>query len=657
MVPLSRDNMQGRKQKWTTKRAEQYYGINRWGGGSFSIDAEGFLNVHPLGDSRQVRLTDIVKEAADMGLRPPMTIRVQDLLRKRVSDLNEAFLAAIDQEKYQGVYRGVFPIKVNQMREVVEEILDAGAPYRFGLEAGSKPELMIALAMSELDDNLVICNGYKDADYVRLALMGRRLGKDVILVVEQLSEVAVILQAAKELKIDPIIGLRIKLSVEGEGKWATSSGENAKFGLTSAEILMATEQLKAAGKSHCLRLVHFHIGSQVPSILPIKKAVIEASRYYCELKRMGFPVALLDVGGGLGVDYDGSRTNFDSSMNYSMQEYARDVVFNIRSVCDAAGVEHPDIISESGRALVAAHSILVVEVTDRIAKVMTPQQQPEMTSHQLLRDLLHILEQGARYSPLERYHDALAKKEEAASLFTLGYLDLPTRAQAETLFWQICRNIHEGIQRQEGYVPEELEDLGNQLGEQYVCNFSVFQSLLDHWALKQLFPIAPLARHQEEPTVEATLVDITCDSDGKISAFTDLEDIKTSLKLHVLKPNEPYQLGIFLVGAYQDIMGDLHNLFGRVNEVHVFLEDDEDDGFYIEESINGFSVEAVLNFIQYKAADLSRAMKKQIDTATRKDRIKPREGVRMLSFYNQLLAGKTYLDHHEATTHRRQPPS
>ncbi|GHB90675.1 biosynthetic arginine decarboxylase [Cerasicoccus arenae] len=633
------------KSTWTPQQSAEYYGLPRWGQGHFCADDDGFVCVRPLGeDGPSIRIADVLAEAeAEHGLRPPLTIRVQDLLRRRVEMLNEAFRRAIEQEAYAGNYRGVFPIKVNQLREVVEEILDAGRAYDFGLEAGSKPELLIALSQLDRKGDLLICNGYKDMDYIRAALLGVRLGREVILVIEQFSEVDAIIKVTREMGVEPNIGFRVKLSAPGEGKWATSTGDNAKFGLTAAEIVAAAKKLKRAKMGHCLKLVHFHIGSQVPNILTIKKAVSEAARFYCEICKMGFALKYLDVGGGLGIDYDGSRTNFESSMNYSMGEYARDIVFNIKNVCEQAEIPVPDIISESGRALVAPHSILVIEAVDRIVKI--PEEADKLTTkkkpHPLLADLIYILENRDNHGALERFHDAQQKKEEAANLFSLGYLDLATRAKADTLFWQICAKIQASL-KAEGYVPEDLENLGALLAEQYVCNFSVFQSLLDHWALDQLFPIAPLQRLGEEPTIEATLVDITCDSDGKVSEFVDLEDVRHSLRLHPLG-KDPYFLGIFLVGAYQDIMGDLHNLFGRVNEVHVFLEEDEEDGFYIEETIRGFSTDEVLNFIQHKGADLTRAMKKQIDTATRNDIVKPREGVRLLNLYTDMLAQKTYL--------------
>ncbi len=586
---------------------------------------------------------DVVQEAVDMGRKAPMVIRFQDLLRHRVSQLNNDFNKAIQEEEYAGEYRGVFPIKVNQLREVIEEIIEAGSEFNYGLEAGSKPELMIALAMHEGSDRLLICNGYKDLDYIRLALLGSKLGKQIVIVVEQLAELDDIIRLSEETGVKPMIGFRAKLLTRGEGKWAMSTGDNAKFGLNTAEILFACEKLRAANLESCLRLVHFHIGSQVPNILTIKNAVIEATRFYCQLAKMGFPMGFLDVGGGLGIDYDGSRSNFESSMNYTMAEYARDVVFNVKEICTASDVKVPDIISESGRAVVAPHSMLVVEVFERINKreSLAKNHRPKK-KHDIVTALEVMRRNRSRLGKLERFHDAMQKKEEAFSLFNLGYLDLENRAAAEQIFWQICEQIA-GEPDKSGYVPEELHELNMLLADQYVCNFSVFQSLLDHWALKQLFPVAPLHRLSEEPSVNAILVDITCDSDGKISSFIDLQDVKDYVQLHPLN-NKPYYLGIFLTGAYQDIMGDLHNLFGRVNEVHVFLEEDEPDGFYIEETIDGSRMGEVITGVQYSQSDLCRKMKVQIDAATRKDMMKPREGIRLLELYESQMSKKTYLN-------------
>ena len=628
---------------WTAARSEEHYGFKRWGSGHFGVDADGFVSVQPQADGRTIRVLDVIQEAGGMGLKAPMVIRFQDLLRYRVIQLNETFRRTMRDEGYKGEYRGVFPIKVNQLREVVDEIIAAGKDYHYGLEAGSKPELMVALAMHEGSQRLIICNGYKDHDYIRLALLGRKLGKKIILVVEQLSELDDIIRLSHETGVKPMIGLRAKLQTRGEGKWAMSTGENAKFGLNTAEILFACEKLKAVKFTQCLKLVHFHIGSQVPNIITIKNAVIEATRCYCQLSDMGFPMGYLDVGGGLGIDYDGSRTNFESSMNYSMEEYARDVVFNIREICNASGVAVPDIVSESGRAVVAPHSMLVVEVFERINKreSLGQQHQPKV-KHKVVHDLAVMLKNKTKLGRLERFHDALQKKEEAFSLFNLGYLDLQNRAAAESIFWQICEEIaKEG--RKTGYQPEELHDLSKLLADQYVCNFSVFQSLLDHWALKQLFPVAPLHRLKEKPTVNAILVDITCDSDGKIDSFIDLQDVKDYITLHPLN-NKPYYLGIFLTGAYQDIMGDLHNLLGRVNEVHVFLEEDEPNGFYIEEALSGSRMADVIEGVQYQQEELCRRMKAQIDAATRRDQVKPREGVRLLELYESQMLNKTYLN-------------
>ncbi|MBI3887140.1 MAG: biosynthetic arginine decarboxylase [Opitutae bacterium] len=629
---------------WSAAQSEEHYGFKRWGAGHFSVDAGGCVQVQPLADGRTIRIMDVVNEATSMGLKAPLVIRFQDLLRQRVVQLNQVFAKAIKDEGYKGDYRGVFPIKVNQLREVVDEIVAAGKDFNYGLEAGSKPELMIALAMHEGSQRLIICNGYKDHDYIRLALLGRKLGKKIIIVVEQLSEVEDIIQISQETGVKPMIGFRVKLQTRGEGKWALSSGDNAKFGLNTAEILFAVEKLRAAKMQASLRLVHFHIGSQVPNIITIKAAVTEAARFYCQLAKMGFPMGYLDVGGGLGIDYDGSRTNFESSMNYSIEEYARDVVFNIREICAASGVAVPDIVSESGRAVAAPHSMLVVEVFERINKreSLGKQHQPN-AKHKIVTDMEVLLKNKAKLGRLERFHDALQKKEEAFSLFNLGYLDLENRAAAEQIFWQVCEQIDkEGTKS--GYQPEELHDLKKLLADQYVCNFSVFQSLLDSWALKQLFPITPLHRLGEKPTVSAILVDITCDSDGKIGTFIDLQDTKDYLNLHPLKRDQPYYLGIYLTGAYQDIMGDLHNLFGRVNEVHVFLEDDEPNGFYIEEALAGSRVADVIEGVQYQWEELCRRIKTQVDHATRKDLIKPREGVRLVEFYESQMLSKTYLN-------------
>lgn len=623
--------------------SDELYGLSRWGDPYYAIDTEGFLCVKPAGDERSIRIADIIKEADSKGLKTPIVIRFQDLLRQRVELLNQAFRKSIEEEDYPGRYQGVFPIKVNQLREVLEEIQDAGKPFHYGLECGSKPELLIALAMHEDPDALLVCNGYKDEDYIRLALYGRKIGKRVFIVAEQLSDVRIIIEIAQEMKIEPLIGFRAKLYSRGEGKWALSTGDNAKFGLTTTEMIEACSLLEAADLKDSLRLLHFHIGSQVPNIITLKNAVIEATRYYCQLQKLGFPMGYIDVGGGLGIDYDGSRSNRESSINYTLDEYARDVVFNIKQICDASEVPCPDIVSESGRAITAPHSILVTQVIDRISKRDSVLKVlKEEIKDPVVHDLYEMMSGRIRYGRLEKFHDALQKKNEAYSLFNHGYLDLKGRAQAESLFWQICQKLDQTVKS--GYNPEELVALKRLLADQYICNFSVFQSLLDHWALNQLFPIAPLTRLKERPTVNAILVDITCDSDGKVSKFIDLEDEKEYLPLHPLKKNEPYYLGFFLIGAYQDIMGDNHNLFGRVNEVHVFLEDDEDDGFYIEDTIQGDRIKDVLEGVQFRSEMLCRLMKKQIDKATKDDLVKPREGVRFMEMYEHVMQKKTYME-------------
>lgn len=629
---------------WSVSDSEKLYGIKNWGMGHFSISENGTMQVRPFADERVIDLMDVVKEAKSLGLKPPLTIRIQDLLHARVERLNKAFASAIKEEDYGGKYRGVFPIKTNQLREVVEEILDEGKRYHYGIEAGSKGELLIALAMHEDNDSLLICNGYKDLEYIQLAIDGTKLGKKVFIVIEQLSEVDDVIKLAQREGVQVNVGIRVKLGISGEGMWASSVGENAKFGLFPSEILQALSKFKRAKMRECVKLIHFHVGSQVPNIATIKNAVAEASRYYCEFHRMGFNVRYIDCGGGLGIDYDGSRSNYDSSTNYSLEEYARAVVYGIKSVCDASDIPHPNIITESGRAVVSPHSILVLEVFDKIEK--TPDKKNltvKKNSHQILKDLAHILEHKDTYtSSLERFLDASSLKQEAHALFTRGYLKLEDRAQAENLFWTICLDIKKDIS-ENPQIPEDLEKLNEVLAAQYIGNFSVFQSLLDHWALKQLFPVVPLQRLDEKPEIETTIVDITCDSDGKINKFIDFEDERNTLPLHKLGKNESYYVGVFLVGAYQDIMGDQHNLFGRVNEVHVFLEDDEDDGFYVEEAINGSSVGDILPQIQYKDEFLTRLMKKSVDSAVKADKIKPREGVKMLSTYNKILQGSTYL--------------
>jgi arginine decarboxylase len=634
---------------WSIDAARALYNIRRWGAKYYDINEAGHVVARPLQDAGvAVDLTDVIEEAKARGLKFPLLIRFQDILRHRVESLNQAFRNAITEYNYQGRYRGVFPIKVNQLREVVEEILDAGKTYEFGLEVGSKPELFAGLALQNQMGCLIICNGYKDAEFVKMAMLGIKLGKTVIMVVEKLEELRQIISISKQLGVEPLIGIRARLLSKGAGRWAESGGENAKFGLSTAEILEATELLKTENLGHCLKLLHFHIGSQVPDILTVKKAVQEAARFYAKLHKMGFPISYLDVGGGLGVDYDGSRSAFDSSTNYTLQEYTNDVVYYIADVCNAEKVPHPDIISESGRAIVAHHSVLIVEVFGAIEKIR-PNGFLKFGDHEhpLVQELLEIKQNLPKLNMLEAYHDALERREDAQHMFTLGVLDLPDKAKIEDLYWQISRAVVDHYKGQH-YAPEEIRQLEDSLGDQYLCNFSVFQSLLDHWALDQLFPIMPITRLNERPTREGTLVDITCDSDGQVNKFIDFRDVRDTLPLHQLNSNgnglpEPYYIGFFLMGAYQDIMGDLHNLFGRVNEVHVFLEPDEPTGYYIEEIIEGNTIIQSLAAVQYDENELKRQMKAQIDEAIKSDRMKPSEAMRLLDDYERGLKAYTYL--------------
>ena len=635
---------------WDIQQARDLYNVRRWGAKYFDINDAGHVIATPQQEAgAAVDLTDVIEEAKARGLKFPVLIRFQDILRHRVEAINTAFRNAIAEYNYQGIYRGVFPIKVNQLREVVEEILDAGKPFDFGLEVGSKPELFAGLALQNQMGSLIICNGYKDAGFIKMALLGTKLGKKVIMVVEKLEELRNIISISKQLGVEPAIGIRARLLSKGAGKWAESGGENAKFGLSTVELLTATEMLKAENLSHCLKLLHFHIGSQVPDILTVKKAVQEAARFYAKLNKMGFAIEYMDVGGGLGVDYDGSRSAFDSSTNYSLQEYANDIVYYIADVCNAEKVPHPNIISESGRAIVAHHSVLIVEVFGAIEKIRPGDAFVYGDNeHALVRELLDIKKNLAKLNKLEAFHDAQERKEDAHQMFTLGLLDLPDKARIENLYWEISREVVASFKGQ-AYIPEEIRKLEDSLGDQYLCNFSVFQSLLDHWALGQLFPIMPVSRLNERPTREATLVDITCDSDGQINKFIDLRDVRDTLPLHALKPNgnglpEPYHLGFFLMGAYQDIMGDLHNLFGRVNEVHVFLEPDEPTGYYIEEIIEGDTIVKSLAAVQYDENELKRQMKAQMDDAIKSDRMKPSEAMRLLDDYERGLKEYTYLN-------------
>ena len=629
---------------WDIESAIATYNVDGWGGGYFTVNAEGNVVAKPLQENGgSINLLEVVNEARKRGLSFPLVIRFQDLLRHRVESVNLAFQNAITEFGYRGQYRGVFPIKVNQLREVIEEIVDAGQQFHFGLEAGSKPELVAALAMHKDAESLIICNGYKDQAFIRIALLGRKLGKLVVIVVEKLEELEQTIKAAKEVGVEPVIGIRVRLHSKGSGKWSPSGGEHAKFGLDTTNLVAASQMLKDAGFAHCLKLIHFHVGSQVPDISTIKRAVREAARYYAKLAKLGHDLGYLDVGGGLGVDYDGSRSDFDSSANYSLEEYANDVVWNIMDVCDSEGVPHPAIVSEGGRAVVAHHSVLVMEAFSSIEKTV-PRLKVEATEkdHKLVGDILDVKQRLKRGNRIESLHDIQQIKEEAQETFNFGQLDLESKAKIDTLYWQLAQqivNMHRGLR----YVPDEVKELETSLSDQYICNFSVFQSLLDHWALGQLFPIMPIHRLTTPPDRQGTIVDITCDSDGKVSKFTDLQDVRDTLPLHRVIPGEIYYLGVFMVGAYQDIMGDLHNLFGRVTEVHVFLDPDEESGWYIEEVIAGSTIGEVLAMTQWDKVQLMQLLKAQIDVAIKTDFLKPNDAMKLLSDYERLLQEYTYL--------------
>jgi len=631
------------KTDWDLEAANATYNVEGWGSGYFSINPNGNVIAKPLQeDGGAIDILEVVNEARSRGLGFPLVIRFQDLLRHRVECVNRAFETAISEFNYRGSYRGVFPIKVNQLREVIEEIVEAGEKFHFGLEAGSKPELVAALAMHKDPESLIICNGYKDPAFIRIALLGRKLGKQVILVVEKLEELEQTIRTSKEVGVEPLIGIRVRLTSKGAGKWTTSGGENAKFGLDTISLVAASEMLKAQGLAHCLKLIHFHVGSQVPDISTIKRAVREAARYYSKIAKLGHELGYLDVGGGLGVDYDGSRSSFDSSTNYSLQEYANDVVWNIMDVCDSENVAHPAIVSEGGRAIVAHHSVLVMEAFSSIEKTSKTKIEATDKDHKLVRDMVEVKQRLKRGNRLESLHDIQQIKEEAQQTFDLGLLDLESKAKIDNLYWQLATQIV-GMHRGPRYMPDEVKELETSLGDQYICNFSVFQSLLDHWALGQLFPIMPIHRLTEAPERNGTIVDITCDSDGRVSKFIDLQDVRDTLPLHRITPGDMYYLGVFMVGAYQDIMGDLHNLFGRVTEVHVFLDPDEESGWYIEEVIEGSTIGEVLAMTQWDKVELLRLLKIQVDAAIKSDRLKPSDAMKLLADYERGLQEYTYL--------------
>jgi len=631
---------------WSATEAAELYDVPRWGQGYFSVSEQGHLQVHPTKDpSRSVDLKRLVDRLQLRGLAVPILIRFTDILKHRLGEIHGAFQHAINTNQYQGKYVCVYPIKVNQQRQVVEEVLNFGAQYGFGLEAGSKPELLAVSAMAT-NDTPIICNGFKDFEFIEMAMLAQKMGRQIIPVVEKYSELDLVLEYAEKVGVRPNIGMRVKLAAKGSGRWQSSGGFRSKFGLTVTEILRGFEELKKRGMEDCLKLLHFHLGSQITHIRIIKAALNEAARVYCELARQGAGLEFMDVGGGLGVDYDGSQTNFESSMNYTLQEYANDVVYHIQTVCDEVGVKHPTIVSESGRAISAYHSMLVFNVLGTLdfgeEKIPT---EVKDDFEQPLVDLIETYKNVTQRNALESYHDAQQALDMAMNLFSGGYLTLDQRSHAENLYFAICEKIHKLCQGMAD-VPEDLQALEELLSDTYFCNFSLFQSIPDSWAIKQLFPVMPIHRLNERPLVEAVLSDITCDSDGKLDQFIDRRDVKKTIMLHRFN-GEPYYLGVFLVGAYQEILGDLHNLFGDTHAVHISLGEngiDHTEGARVEHIIKGDSVKQVLEYVEFDAEDLMGKLRRDVEGAINAGLMQDNQAGRLLRFYEEALMGYTYLE-------------
>ncbi|MEG4515720.1 MULTISPECIES: biosynthetic arginine decarboxylase [unclassified Microcoleus] len=628
------------QKSWTIEDSEKLYRIQGWGEPYFSINAAGHVTVSPKGDrGGSLDLCELVDSLKQRNLALPLLIRFSDILEDRIERLNSCFARAIARYNYKNVYRGVFPVKCNQHRQLIEDLVRFGQPHHFGLEAGSKPELMIALATLKNPGALLICNGYKDREYIETAILAQRLGQTSVIVLEQIEEVELAIAASKALGIKPILGVRAKLTTKGVGRWGGSTGDRAKFGLTIPEIIRAVGELEKAGMLDCLQLLHFHIGSQISSISVIKDAIREASHIYVELAKLGANMNYLDVGGGLGVDYDGSKTNFHASKNYNMQNYANDVVAGVKDACDERKIPVPIIISESGRAIASHQSVLVFDV---LGTSDVPREVPEPVdenAHQIPRNLYEIYQSISPENYQEVYHDAIQFKEEAVSLFNLGYLGIAERAKTEQLYWACCDKI-QAIARQKDYVSDDLEDLEKVMASIYYINLSVFQSVPDSWAINQLFPIMPINRLEEEPTQRGILADITCDSDGKIDQFIDLRDVKSVLELHTLKAGEPYYLALFLGGAYQEIMGNLHNLFGDANAVHIQLTP---SGYHIEHVVKGDTMKEVLSYVQYDSENLVESIRRQTEAALQQNKITLSEAQLLLQNYERSLSQYTYL--------------
>jgi len=626
---------------WTVADSLELYNVDGWGRDFFGINEKGNVMVTPSGAAGgRIDLRELVVDLQRRGVNVPVLIRFSDILRSRVEMLCGAFRTAIAENAYKGSYRGVYPIKVNQQRHVVEELINFGRPYNLGVEAGSKPELLVALALLDNPDALILCNGYKDKAYIETALLAQKLGRRPVIVIDRYQEVETIIRVSREIDIRPVLGVRARLSTKGAGKWIESTGDRSKFGLTTAEIVETLQRLERENMLDCMQLLHFHIGSQITAIRAIKDALREGSRIFCELHRLGANMRYFDAGGGLGVDYDGSSTNFHSSVNYSLAEYAADVVAAVSEACNQTGVPHPDIVTESGRALTAHHSVLVFNVLGTNEVLLgQPPEASATDDHDVIRKLYEVWAGCTRKNFQESYHDALQIKEEAITAFNLGYLDLKARARAEQLFWAICEKILK-IVRELPYVPDELDGLERSLSDTFYCNFSLFQSLPDHWAVKQLFPALPIQRLGERPVRRAVLADLTCDSDGKMDQFIDLRDVKHVLELHTITPGEPYFVGIFLVGAYQEVLGDLHNLFGDIDAVHVFLDE---TGYHVEHVVEGDTVQEVLAYMQYSRSDLVQRVRRAVEVALREKRISLDDSGRLMQRYEQGLSGYTYL--------------
>ena len=628
--------------KWRIEDSAELYNVTGWGLKYFSINDKGHVQVTPYEGSAPVDLKDVMDELQLRDVSSPILLRFPDILDNRIQKISNCFKKAAAEYDYKGQNFVVYPIKVNQMRQVVEEIVSHGNKYNIGLEPGSKTELHAVLATNSHEKSLIICNGYKDEDYIELALLAQKMGRRIILVVEKLNELRLIAEVAKRIKIEPNIGIRIKLSSSGSGKWEESGGDVSKFGLNSSELLDALAFLEKNKMENCLKLIHFHIGSQITKIRRIKNALREAMQFYVQLSKMGLNIEFVDIGGGLGVDYDGTRSSSSAnSMNYSIQEYVNDSVSALVDVCVKNNLPQPNIITESGRSLTAHHSVLIIDVLETAQlPIWTESKEISDDNHELARELYAIWNKINPSRVLEDWHDAVQIREEALELFSLGLLDLKTRAQIEKLYWSVAREVND-MTRSMKHPPEELRKIGKMLPEKYFCNFSLFQSLPDSWAIDQMFPIMPIIRLDEKPGRLATLQDITCDSDGKISHFVSPQGASEALPVHALRPGEPYYIGVFLVGAYQEILGDMHNLFGDTNAVHISVSK---DGYEIDQLIDGETVADVLDYVEYNPKKLVRNVEAWVTASMKKGIITPEEGRQFLNTYRAGLYGYTYLE-------------